>query len=96
MNQRNKDILEEEIEHFYKNIRYDWKYVLSTSLMYKKPHLVYAANTRPDYYGKLFVFASFLRVGRHDFIIRTPGQNPEYMYSSTIVDIRSEDPPSCK
>jgi hypothetical protein len=65
-------------------------------MIYKKPHLVHAANTRPDYFHKLFVFARFFSVGRHDFIIRTPGPDPEYMYSSTITDIRSEEPPSCK
>ena len=81
---------------FFRGARYDWKHVISTSILYKKPHLVHAANTRPDYYQKLFVSAHFFGVGKHDFIVRTPGPQPHYMYASTISDIRSEDPPTCK
>ena len=57
MNQRNKQIFDSEVEKFFMGARYDWKHIISTYILYKKPHLVNAANTRSDYFNKLFVFA---------------------------------------
>jgi len=49
-----------------------WKNVLQKTLLYKKPHLINAADTREDFYHTLFMHPAMFRVGRHDFVIRAP------------------------
>ena len=79
------------VDFFEKDIDLNWKEVFERHLPYKKPHLVYGANTRPDYYKKLFVFFSMLKVGKHEFIVRSPGiEDPKYYYYSSVSDIRAE------
>ena len=64
----------EYVTKFYEEkIDLNWKEVFERNLPYKKPNLVYAANTRADFYKNLFVFAAMLKVGRHEYIIRSPG-----------------------
>ena len=70
--------------------------MIQNTLKYKKPHLVHAANTREDFCGNLFVYPSFFPVGKHEYIVRTPGPNPNYMFSTTITDIRLEEVAECK
>ena len=91
--------------YFERELALNWKEVLKEKLLYKKPHLVFAAETRPDFYRQLFVLFSMMKTGKHDFVIRTPKYSynsetydynkeedePEYMYFSTICDIRAED-----
>jgi hypothetical protein len=85
------------IEDFwYSGSTRSWKDVISNALNYKKPHIANGANTRKDFAGKLFLYPTFLTVGRHEYIIRSPGLTPTYMFNTTISDIRTEDPPSCK
>jgi hypothetical protein len=81
-------------EFWYSAFTRNWKDVVSNSLSYKKPHIAYGANTRKDFYGRLFLLPTFLSVGRHDYIVRSP--DAAYYYFSTISDIRTEEPPSCK
>ena len=69
---------------------------MAQKINYKKPHLTNGANTRKDYFNKLFVHVNFFTVGKHDYIVRTAGANPHYMYSTMISDIRTEEPPACK
>ena len=58
---------------FYENFAPDsWKSVLQKTLLYKKPHLVNALDTRDDFYHKLFMHPTMFKVGRHDFVIRAP------------------------
>ena len=40
--------------------------------MYKKPHLIYGAETRDDFYKNLHMMFAMFRVGKHDYIVRTP------------------------
>lgn len=49
-----------------------WKQVLQKRLLYKKPHLVNAIDTRSDFYHSLFLIAAMFRVGKHEFIVREP------------------------
>ena len=79
------------VKFYNEKIPVSWKEVFEHSLPYKKPNLVFGANTRPDYYKKLFVFASMLKVGKHEFIVRSPGlENPNYYFFSNVCDIRAE------
>ena len=79
-------------EFFEYEIDLNWKEVLERYLPYKKPHMVFAANTREDFYKNLFVFASMFKVGNHEFIIRSAGpEKPKYYYYSSVSDIRAED-----
>ena len=80
------------MKKFYEEkIPLNWKEILERNLPYKKPNLVFAANTRPDYYKELFIFAAMLKVGKHEYIIRTPGtEKPEYYFFSNVCDIRAE------
>ena len=58
---------------FYEeDIPINWKEILQKQLLFKKPHLINAVNTRADYYRSLFFMASMFKVGRHEFIIRAP------------------------
>ena len=100
------------IMNFYqRDIIQNWKEVLKETLLYKKPHLIYGANTRADFYKQLFVHFMMLKSGKHEFVIRTPAHswnseeyyiNPEpdaevhYSYFSNVVDIRVEDVHPCK
>ena len=61
------------IGHFYERFApYNWKQTIQRNLNYKKPHLIHATDTRPDFYKKLFMMAAMFTVGRHDFIVRAP------------------------
>ena len=85
------------VEFFEENIELNWKEVFEKYLPYKKPHIIFGANTRPDFYKKLFVFASMFKVGKHEFIIRSAGvEDPKYYYYSSVSDIRAEDIHHCK
>jgi hypothetical protein len=97
LTKKQKDIFNEGIKEFFEyRCEKNWKTVIKETSMYKKPHLVDAVNTREDFTNELFVYPSFFAVGRHDYIIRSPGSNPFYMCSSTISDIRVEEIPDCK
>ena len=89
---RQKEFFKKYVVDFYEHeIELNWKEVFERNLPYKKPHLVYAANTRPDFYKNLFVFASMFKVGKHEFIVRSPGiEDPKYYYYSSVSDIRAE------
>ena len=91
---------------FYEKFAPDsWKHILKKSLLYKKPHLVNAVNTRPDFYHSLFMVPAMFRVGRHEYVVRLPkerydrnlgdfvidGGKPDYMYFTNVSDIRPED-----
>ena len=79
------------IDYFENEIELNWKEVFERYLPYKKPHLVFGANTRSDFYKNLFVFAGMLKVGKHEFIVRSPGvEDPVYYYYSSVSDIRCE------
>jgi len=44
---------------FYeRDVALGWKQVVKSHLLYKKPHMVFAADTRPDFYKSLFVMAA--------------------------------------
>ena len=47
---------------------------LAKHLLYKKPHVVFGANTRKDFYKSLFMLAAMFKVGKHEFIVRYPKQ----------------------
>ena len=58
---------------FYEqHVSQDWKQVIKTDLLYKRPHMVNGGNTRPDFYKSLFIVASMFKVEKHEFIIRAP------------------------
>ena len=79
------------VEYFESEIELNWKEVFERYLPYKKPNLVFGANTRKDFYKNLFVFAGMFKVGKHEFIVRSPGtENPTYFYYSNVSDIRCE------
>ena len=88
-----------------------WKHILPKHLQYKKPHLVFATDTRPDFYRNLFYAAAMFKVGKHEFIVREPKQvfdrytfewedrdvpAPGYSYFTNVSDIRVEDIHPCK
>ena len=91
LNKNQKIFFNEYVTKFYEEkIDLNWKEVFERKLPYKKPNLVFAANTRTDFYKNLFVFAAMLKVGRHEYIIRTPGKKPDYFFFSNVSDIRAE------
>ena len=90
---RQKEFYKKYVVDFFEyDTPLNWKEVLERYLPYKKPHMVFAANTRPDFYKTLFVFASMFKVGQHEFIVRSAGaEDPKYYYYSSVSDIRAED-----
>lgn len=92
-------------EHFETHTVDSWKQILQRSLLYKKPHLVNAVDTRKDFYHSLFMIPAMFRVGRHEYVIRSPKEiydrethqfmqderEPDYMYFSNVSDIRPEE-----
>ena len=78
--------------YFETGAPFKWKGILQKHLLYKKPHLIHAADTRDDFYKNLFMMAAFFRVGRHEFIVRSP----EKIYDRDCceyVDTRREGEP---
>lgn len=82
------------IGDFYERfIPLSWKQVMERNLIYKKPHLVHAADTRPDFYKKLFLKAAMFKVGKHDFIVRAPQQVFDRQTSKYVENVTATGEP---
>ena len=59
---------------YYENehVPLSWKQILQKHLLYKKPHLVFGADTREDFYKQLFMVAANFKVGKHEYLVRWP------------------------
>ena len=64
---------------------------MAKHLLYKKPHVVYGANTRKDFYKSLFMFATMFKVGKHEFIVRYPKQAYNHRTAEYFANFGDDD-----
>ena len=82
-------------EQIYQN----WKNLIESHLIYKKPNLVDAHHLKdPSYKNScedLYVYPCFMKVGKQSYLVHEAAHS-YYSMHTTICDFRTEDPPKCK
>ena len=77
----------------------NWKNLIESHLVYKKPNFVDAHHLKDPSYKysceDLYVFPCFMKVGKQSYLVHEATYN-YYSMHTTICNFRTEDPPKCK